>query len=191
MNIVLGITGSVASRLSPVLHQELSVLGNVNVVATKSALNFTDIECYTDEDEWKYWHEKQEVLHIKLRQEASVLVLAPLDANTLAKMSNGICDNLLTSLVRAWDINRPIVIAPSMNTHMWEHPITNKQIDKILKWGYDVRVINPVEKTLVCGDTGIGALADIDNIVKEVQESLTWDLPLKRLNGIPCELPRP
>lgn len=186
MNILFGVTGSVAARLAPKMWQSLSQIGDVTNIATECALNFIppEMNCYVDEDEWIRWSVDESVLHIDLRRKSSVLVIAPLDANTLAKMANGICDNLLTSVIRAWDRNRPIVIAPSMNTYMWEHPVTQKHIDQISEW-YDLRIAQPIEKTLVCGDVGLGAMANIDDIVKLVKESTRWSFPLSRTNGIP------
>jgi phosphopantothenoylcysteine decarboxylase len=188
MNILLGVTGSVAASLTPKLYQSLSEIGEVTVVATDSALNFIPVmekcEPYVDKDEWFQWKQNQNVLHIDLRRKSSVLVIAPLDANTLAKMANGICDNLLTSIIRAWDLNRPIVLAPSMNTHMWEHPVTQEHIDKISKW-FNLSVVNPIEKKLVCGDVGIGAMADIQDIVNSVKNVTRWHFPLERTNGVP------
>ena len=100
------------------------------------------------------------MLHIELRRWADALLIAPLSANTLAKISNGICDNLVTLLCRCWDMKlrendknkengtnnmntshkliRPIVVAPAMNTMMWDQPITEEQLSRIKKWGYSV-----------------------------------------------------
>lgn len=89
--------------------------------------------------------------------------MAPLDANTLAKAANGICDNLLTSVLRAWDLSKPIVVCPAMNTAMWEHPLTKLQVERLVSIGYHVE--SPIEKLLMCGDHGIGAMASIDVIV--------------------------
>lgn len=195
MNILLGVTGSVAAKLTLKLHQSLSEIGEVTVVATNSALNFLpeedrDFVILTDNDEWNTWNEDQSVLHIDLRRNSSVLVIAPLDANTLAKMANGICDNLLTSVIRAWDLNRPIVLAPSMNTYMWEHPVTQEHIEKISNWFTDgwssnLSIVQPVEKKLVCGDVGIGAMADIQDIVNSVKNATRWFFPLEKTNGVP------
>jgi len=196
LNILLGVTGSVAARLTPKIHESLSQVGDVTVVATNSALNFLPeaiphCEMYIDKDEWSQWADHETVLHIDLRRKSSVLVIAPLDANTLSKMANGICDNLLTSVIRAWDRNRPIVIAPSMNTYMWEHPATQEHLNKLHDWynkshdWYNLSILKPVEKTLVCGDTGVGAMCDIDQIVKTVQNATRWSFPLLRTNGIP------
>lgn len=189
MNILLGVSGSVAARLTPKLAESLKTIGNVTVIVTDSAKHFIP-EGYpylTDKDEWESWKEEQSVLHIELRKKASALVLAPLSANTLAKMANGICDNLLTSLIRAWDYNRPVIVAPSMNTYMWENPITYNQLEKISDFTH---IINPVEKTLVCGDHGIGAMANITDIVNKTKESLKWSFPIHDSSRTILDLPR-
>jgi phosphopantothenoylcysteine decarboxylase len=95
-----------------------------------------------------------------------VFVVAPLSADTLAKLAAGLCDNLLTSVARAWDWAKPFVVAPAMNTAMWEHPVTARQLAELVRWG--VRVVPPVSKALACGDVGNGALAPIDSIVAAV-----------------------
>lgn len=69
---------------------------------------------------------------LELRKWADTLLIAPLDANSLAKIAHGLCDNLLTSLVRAWDFNKPLYFAPAMNTAMWENPLTYQHM-KTLK----------------------------------------------------------
>lgn len=201
MNILLGLTGSVASTLYMKLIEEFSKLGNVDVILTENAKKFANPQIllqskartiYVDEDEWyiedgvceyRKWRKGDPILHIELRRKAAALVIAPCSANTLAKISGGICDNLLTSVVRAWDLNRPWFIAPAMNTHMWNHPITNKQLSEVSAYGCNV--IYPQSKKLACGDNGIGALADIDKIVDEVRQSLKWSFPLERCSGIP------
>lgn len=88
--------------------------------------------------------------------------------NTLAKISNGLCDNLLTNVVRAWDYTKPLYIAPACNTFMWNSLITKKQIKIMVEMG--AIIIPPVSKTLACGDTGVGAMADIDQIVRIIDE---------------------
>lgn len=89
----------------------------------------------------------------QLRRWADVVLVAPLSANTLAKLSNGICDNLLTCLMRALDVKRTeVLVCPAMNTHMWDHPFTLRQLD-ILKT-LDYQVVGPIGKLLACGDLG-------------------------------------
>ena len=111
-------------------------------------------------------------LHLKFNSILYVTFpLAPLDANTLAKVANGMCDNLLTSICRAWDFQKPIIFAPAMNTLMWEHPITDTQIKTLTTWGYTE--IPPIEKILMCKDKGKGAMAEPDTIVRIVCDALS------------------
>lgn len=176
MNILLGVTGSVAATLTPQLVRALQTAGHtVQVVATKPATYFfsaTDIPArvWTDSDEWPVtgWHKGDPVLHIELRQWADVLLIAPLTANTLAKLAHGLTDNLLTSVARAWDRDKPIILVPAMNTLMWTHPATAEHLATLKRWYPRLTIIDPVEKTLACGDTGIGAMAPIDTIASTI-----------------------
>jgi len=72
--------------------------------------------------------------------------------------------------IRAWDFTKPVVIAPAMNTCMWQHPVTSVQVKQLEAWGY--KVLPTVEKTLVCGDKGLGAMAEVDTIVDEVKSQV-------------------
>lgn len=177
MNILLGITGSVAAGLIPKLVAELSAVGHeIVIVPTKSSLYFWDkktvnVEIYEEKHEWpgERYEKGDDVMHINLRDWADVLLIAPLTANTLAKMANGLSDNFLTSIIRAWDRENEIVIAPAMNTKMWEHPITEEHLDKLQKW-YKLHIIYPVSKKLACGETGVGAMAPISEIINKINE---------------------
>lgn len=180
MNVLHGLTGSIATTL--VTKFEQSYADNdalVSFVATKSANVFCkeksihpsqkmDVPGRIHDDlcEWDWYKRERRVLHIDLVKWADVFVIAPCSANTLAKLANGICDNLLTCVARAWDFDKPFIVAPAMNTKMWEHPITQEHILKIESWG--IKVVEPVEKKLFCGDTGIGAMANVDEIVQRV-----------------------
>src|SRR5262249_54395529 len=128
------------------------------------------------------------VLHIDLRRWADLLLIAPLDANTLAKLALGLCDNCLTCVWRAWGPARPVVLAPAMNTLMWLHPAPvrhRRQVaadlgvpapeglaaDELLGRINGIgrlRVVAPVEKRLACDDVGFGAMADPERIVAAV-----------------------
>ncbi|KAL3866902.1 hypothetical protein ACJMK2_044152 [Sinanodonta woodiana] len=176
IKVLLGCTGSVASVKVPLLVEGLQKHGyEVKVVATEKAQHFfsqthLNVEMLRDEDEWKAWQQLSDpVLHIELRRWADILVIAPLDANTLAKITHGICDNLLTCVVRAWDLKRPLLFAPAMNTHMWDHPITKQQVDGLKAFGYIE--IPVVEKKLACGDIGFGAMAEVATILEYVHKS--------------------
>ncbi|XP_078541243.1 phosphopantothenoylcysteine decarboxylase isoform X2 [Lissotriton helveticus] len=157
-HVLLGVTGSVASLKLPLVISGLLEIPGVEVraVTTEHAKHFYSSEeilvpLYSDTDEWQMWKERSDpVLHIELRRWADVMVICPLDANTLAKMANGICDNLLTCVVRAWDMKKPLLFCPAMNTAMWEHPITMQQVERLTGFGYSE--IPCIIKKLACGD---------------------------------------
>lgn len=168
-HILLGVTGSVAAKLTPKLIVALDELGEVQVVATDPSLYFwrpkeAGVRVWTVSDEWPgaLYQKDQEIPHIALGDWADILVVAPLTANTLTKMAVGIADNLLTSLYYAWPREKPIVIAPSMNTRMWENPLTERHIN--LLWSHELAIAQPESKRSACGTVGRGAMADIDKI---------------------------
>lgn len=205
-NILLGVTGSVAAIRAPDLYRGLRELGHsVRVVATRAALYFFAPRGWppetliSDEDEWprrsagERYHRDDPVLHIELRRWADALVIAPLDANTLGKLAAGLADNCLTCVARAWDAQRPVIVAPAMNTHMWDHPATNRQLWQLAA-DYGIAtptdadsdviiaatqarhrmltIVAPQVKQLACGDIGLGAMADVDAVVAAVQRRL-------------------
>lgn len=221
IHLLLCAAGSVATIKIPNMIQALSKHPNVAIrlIFTSSAANFLqgqseeqpsieDIEAlpnvegvYFDEDEWREpWVRGNKILHIELRRWADMMVIAPLSANALAKITQGWSDNLLLSVVRAWDttglidpirvipgvqwpqekagtITKKILVAPSMNTAMWYQPITTKQV-KVLdeEWGVKnggwFEVLSPMEKELACGDIGGGAMKDWREIVRIIEERL-------------------
>ncbi|KAK6456367.1 uncharacterized protein RJT20DRAFT_135122 [Scheffersomyces xylosifermentans] len=119
------------------------------------------------------------ILHNELRRWADIMLIAPLSANTLAKISNGIADNLLTSIIRSWgpstsgQIKKPILVAPAMNTFMYTHPITAKQLLLISSADYGIEVLKPVEKVLVCGDIGMGGMREWSDIVDILRRKIS------------------
>lgn len=176
MRIVWGITGSVAAIRGDVLARELLAIGEVRAVYTYRAKHFLpklpeQITCYGDEEEWAAWSQLGDpVLHIELRRWADVFLIAPATADCLAKLSQGICDNLLLSLARAWDFSKPMLVAPAMNTMMWTHPTTEEHLHRLRSWG--IRICDPVSKRLACEDVGMGALAPAEEIARQVQETM-------------------
>lgn len=187
MKVLLGVTGSVAAKLTAKLVGKLLDAGHeVQIIATKSSLYFWDegslppeIRIWKDEHEWtgEGYIDGSIVPHIELVKWADVLLIAPLSKNTLFKIAYGAADNLLTCAVAAWwpldDMNmqmpKPIIVTPAMNTRMWLNPTTDEQICKLNDlYQESLIVVEPVARLLACGDTGMGALADIDEIVKAV-----------------------
>jgi phosphopantothenoylcysteine decarboxylase len=191
--ILLGATGSVASIKVPELFDTLQKQGHeVRIVATRPATYFFDVapiraHVSLDEDEWPGQRYKRgdDVLHIELRRWAELFLVAPLDANTLAKMATGLCDNCLTCVWRAWDASRPVLLAPAMNTLMWQHPLTARHLrqvaadagaappermalDELPGWINSrcarLRIIPPESRRLACGDIGVGAMAGLETI---------------------------
>lgn len=178
-HVLIACSASVAAIKIPIIISEL-IQNNISVtlVVTEASKHFLDVEqirmnfnidVYTDQNEWDAWKNRGDpVLHIELSKKADLLLLAPLSANTMAKVSTGICDNLLTCIVRAWSVSKPVMFCPSMNTQMWNHPVTKDQVDKLVSWGY--KLIPPIVKTLMCGDHGIGAMAEVETIVNQILE---------------------
>jgi len=203
--ILLGVTGSVAAIRTPSLFTALRDGGHeVRVVATEPALYFFDAEelgpagrgegpLFRDADEWAGPRYRRDdlVLHISFRQWADLLIVAPLDANTLAKFSLGLSDNFLTCVFRAWDFSKPVILAPAMNTLMWQSPVTVRHLRGLISdhgdgrsgaaWGLDeaadvfarhapnLVLIPPQSKRLACGDIGLGAMAEVTTIAEVVR----------------------
>lgn len=175
MKVLIITTGSVAAIRTPELVRALLAHDcEVRVVATEPSLFFWDhasvsVPVHRDRDEWPTgWKLGDPILHIELRRWADVAVIAPLDANTLGKIAHGFADNLATSVLRAWDRTKPMVVAPAMNTAMWTHPATGEALATLERWFPAFTIVPPVEKRLACGDDGIGALADVHTIAGAV-----------------------
>jgi phosphopantothenoylcysteine decarboxylase len=201
-NVLLGVTGSVAAVRTPSLFEALTRSGHdVRVVATDASLYFFDradvgAAVTLDAHEWpgrdagRRYQRDDPVLHIELRRWADLFLIAPLDANTLAKLANGLADNCLTCVWRAWDPARAVVLAPAMNTLMWEHPVTVRHLRQIaeaavrqlapkvddaealIEWintnAPRLHIVPPINKRLACGDVGQGAMAEVEQIVGAV-----------------------
>ena len=212
-NVLLGVTGSVAAVRTLALHDLLRQRGfDVKIVATKAATYFFDPASIgsvviLDQNEWpKPRYERDApVLHIELRRWADLLLIAPLDANTLAKLVNGLSDNCLTCVWRAWDPARPVVLAPAMNTLMWQHPLTRRHlrqlaadagaahipghldeaciVDLINERCTKLHIVPPQIKELACGDIGIGAMAAIEAIASAVVDKLAAKSGRKKWNA--------
>ncbi|ETW81354.1 hypothetical protein HETIRDRAFT_417507 [Heterobasidion irregulare TC 32-1] len=177
-HVLLITTGSVASVKAPLIVKELLSYRNVSIqlVATTPSLTFFNpksvreygVSVWTDEQEWNQdYRIGDPILHIELRRWADVVLIAPCSANTLAKIANGICDNLATSLLRALSPSVPTYIFPAMNTLMYEHPLTSQHL-RIIREVIGYNIVGPVSKGLACGDIGIGAMLEWRDIVRVV-----------------------
>jgi len=192
MKILLGVTGSVASTLTLKFVKMLLEEGHdVKMVYTEKAeyfflpdraalhvLSQTNLHfrLFHEYEEWcndgvilDQYVKDQKVLHVELAIWADVIVIAPATANTIAKIVNGIADNLLTSVVLARPQSVPLVVAPAMNTNMWYSKPTMHNIVALEEMF--VTVVEPQRKKLACGADGIGALANLDIIIQEIYDA--------------------
>lgn len=194
--VVLVLTGSVATTVCKKLVKTfLSDDYALTVVLTERAKYFlpestlfwlsVTVPVYSNESEWagKHYVKDAKIPHIELAKNNDLLLICPASADFLAKMANGLCDDLASSLYRAWHRDRPVYICPAMNDIMYSHPITQEHLNKLRSWGNII--IEPISKKLACGDEGIGALEDIDKIKYEIDDYFSLFPPLKAIRGIP------
>ena len=174
--IVLGVTGGIAAYKSAEIVSRLRHLGaEVHVIMTRNATEFVTPltfqtlsanQVVTDTFEApEYWN----VEHVALAKMAEVFVIAPATANILAKMANGIADDMLSTTVLA--TKAPILIAPAMNTGMWTAEATKQNVKVLKERG--VRMIGPDSGMLACGDEGAGRMSEPETITEEICRILT------------------
>ena len=180
--VVIGISGGIAAyKACDVVSKLKKLNANIHVIMTKSATEFVKpltfqslSQNYVVEDmfeEPKTW----EVEHISLAKKADLFLIVPASANVIGKIANGIADDMLTTTVMA--TKAQVLIAPAMNTNMYENPIVQKNIQTLKSFGY--KFIEPESGRLACGDIGTGKLANPDIIVEEVLTNLTKEQDLK------------
>lgn len=174
--IVLGVTGGIAAYKSAELVRLLSKEGAiVRVIMTKNAQEFiTPLTLQTLSGnpvatETFDLTQESEIGHIRLADTADLIVIAPATANIIAKLANGIADDLLSTVLLA--VTAPVLLAPAMNVHMYAHPIVQENMRKLASHGYGF--VEPAEGFLACGYEGKGRLADPEDIVEEVRAALT------------------
>jgi phosphopantothenoylcysteine decarboxylase / phosphopantothenate---cysteine ligase len=171
--VLLGVTGGIAAYKAVLLARTLRERGaDVQVVMTPAATRFvgpatfaalTGREVHSD-----VFERTEEVLHVRLAREADAAVVAPATANAVAKLSLGIADDLLSSVLL--EFRGPLVVAPAMHSGMWGHPATIHNVDRLVGWG--VEVVGPAEGPLAAGDQGIGRMAEPDEIVAALERVL-------------------
>lgn len=177
MNIVLGVTGSIAAYKAADIISRLKKLGHeVDVILTESGSRIiTPITLQTLSKNKVYMDmfeeiTPKEVKHISLAEKADLVLIAPATASIIGKIANGIADDFLSTVVMAAANTTPVYIAPAMNTNMYENPIVQANIEKLRSYGY--MFIEPKESLLACGTVGKGALADVDDIIKVIEGSM-------------------
>ena len=171
-NIVLGVTGSIAAHKAIDLASLLAKSGaNVRVVLTADAQKFVTTlafktlsrnpvvtDLYDEEDGWK-------PTHIRLADEADLLLIAPATANSLAKFALGLADDALSCIALALNPQAKILLAPAMNGKMWLHPATQGHVATLKARGAEF--IGPEEGLLSCGYEGIGRLWPVEQIAAQ------------------------
>ena len=173
--IVLGITGGIAAYKMPNVAHALAKRGaDVHVLMTKNATEFiaplvfetlTNRRCIVDTFDRNFQYD---VAHVSLANAADLMLIAPATANVIAKLAHGLADDMLTTVTLA--ATCPKLVAPAMNTHMLENPITQDNIRTLAHYGFTV--IPSGSGLLACGDVGSGRLPDEDVLLDYVDRAL-------------------
>lgn len=175
--ILLAVSGSISAYKAADLTNQLTKLGyDVHVMMTKAATKFitpltlqvlsknsVHLDVMLEEN-------PKLINHIELAKQADLFLLAPASANTLAHLAHGFADNMVTATALALPATTPKLIAPAMNTRMYDNPSTQSNLETLKKIGY--QEIEPRSSVLACGDVGRGALADLTLILNKVEEIL-------------------
>ncbi len=172
--ILIGITGGIAAyKICELIRMFKRQNANVRIICTPNAMNFVTKLTLQNLSQNEVGIEEFVIPdfkpeHISYADEADIMLIAPATANTIGKIANGICDNLLTSVVCAFKKN--ILIAPAMNFNMWQNDIIQENISKLKQFGYEI--IEPEAGFLACGTEGIGRLCTLDKIFDRTVEIL-------------------
>jgi len=181
--IILGVSASIAIYKSCDLVRRLMDCGYaVNVVMTPNAKELIRPVVFQSLSNNKVYHDlfadpdAWEVEHVSLARRAALILIAPATADVIAKISHGICDDMLTCVVSA--AKAPVLICPAMNDRMYTNKITQENIIKLKSLKY--RFVEPKKGQLACGSIGTGCLADIEAIVKEVKRIVGKSGPVEK-----------
>ncbi|MCQ2268005.1 MAG: bifunctional phosphopantothenoylcysteine decarboxylase/phosphopantothenate--cysteine ligase CoaBC [Bacteroidaceae bacterium] len=184
--ILLGVSGSIAAyKMANLASMLVKLHADVHVLMTKNACQFitpvtfetlTGHKCLIDTFDRNF---EFQVEHVSLAKKADLFLIAPATANVIGKIASGICDDMLTTTVMA--CKAPKLVAPAMNTQMWENPILQDNLKKLLHYGY--LLIQPAAGRLACGDTGSGKLPSEEVLLQQIllQVALPHDLAGKRV----------
>ncbi|WP_086349177.1 phosphopantothenoylcysteine decarboxylase [Candidatus Enterococcus clewellii] len=176
--ILLGVSGSISAYKSADITSRFVKLGYaVEVIMTVNSTKFitpltlqslSKKPVHTEVMEELY---PEQINHIELAKRADLFLVAPASANIIGKLANGIADDMLSTVAMALKEEVPKLIAPAMNTYMYQNPIMQKNLNTLKGVGY--QEIEPREALLACGDFGRGALADVEQIVNEANKILS------------------
>lgn len=165
--VVLGVTGSIAAyKIATLASMLVKKHADVHVIMTEHALNFitpltfetlTKNKCLVDTFDRNF---EFDVKHISLAKKASVFMVAPATANTIAKIAHGLADDMLTTTILASTC--PKIVCPAMNTAMYDNPITQDNLKICKKYG--IKVVEPAEGHLACGDSGRGKMPEPEQL---------------------------
>ncbi len=182
--VVVGVCGGIAAYKAAAVVSGLVKLGaEVHVIMTQAAqefvgkLTFQTLSQNLVTDEMFAEPKKWDVEHVELAQKADLFLVAPASANTIAKMANGIADNMLTCVYLA--TQAPVLIAPAMNKNMYAHPATVENLQKLAARG--CRFVEPGEGFLACGVTGKGRLSEPEEIIEAVVDEIAYEKDLRGL----------
>ena len=173
--VVLGVTGSISAyKIASLASKLVKLHADVHVLMTQNATNFitpitfetlTGNKCLIDTFDRNF---QFDVAHVSLAKKADVMLIAPASANVIGKIANGIADDMLTTTVMA--STAPVLISPAMNTHMYENPIVQDNLQKLERFGY--KIIAPAVGMLACHDVGAGKMPEpemlLDWILREI-----------------------
>jgi phosphopantothenoylcysteine synthetase/decarboxylase len=180
VNVLLGVCGGIAAYKACELVRRLREGGHeVQVVMTEAATRFvTPLTFETLSARpvaTSLWGGADpSIEHIRLARWPDVIAIAPATANTIARLAHGMADDLLSTVVLASLASVPVVLAPAMNTAMWDNPLVQRNLALLaeIDAGRRYRFVTPAEKQLACGEIGVGALAAEPAILAAIQESV-------------------
>ncbi len=175
--VLLGVTGSVAAYKAIEVARMLRNRGiEVTAALTETALMlvqplaFESIGCKQVITRLTVEPERRRSDHVDTADRCDVLAVAPATADIMAKIACGIADDALSTIVLAFPVSKPRIIAPAMNTRMWENPATRRNVSTLREDGWEI--VGPVEGRLADGREGTGKMADVETIVGSITKHL-------------------
>lgn len=182
--VLLGVSGSIAAYKTAYLASALKKLNaDIHVLMTRNATNFinpitfetlTGNKCLVDTFDRNF---EFSVEHVSLAKQADVVMIAPASANVIGKLAHGIADDMLTTTVMACKCQK--IIAPAMNTNMFENPVVQDNLQILRNYGYEV--ISPATGYLACGDTGAGKMPEPELLLEYILQEIAFE---KDMDGL-------